>query len=58
MGVLKFRLTPPELSERLPELRRGYFTGLDRTPSLRGAVELHAVFVFSTFTAFATHGLL
>ncbi|WP_233579107.1 hypothetical protein [Tautonia sociabilis] len=29
---MKFRLTPPELSERLPELRRGYFTGLDRTP--------------------------
>ncbi len=32
MGVMKFRLTPPDLSERLPELRRGYFTGLDRTP--------------------------
>ena len=36
MGVLKFRLTPPELSERLPELRRGYFTGLDRTPEAVG----------------------
>jgi hypothetical protein len=32
MGVLKFRLTPPDLSERLPELRRAYVTGLDRTP--------------------------
>jgi hypothetical protein len=36
MGVMKFRLTPPELSERLPELRRGYFTGLDRTPEAVG----------------------
>lgn len=36
MGVLKFRLTPPGLSERLPELRRGYFTGLDRTPEAVG----------------------
>lgn len=32
MGVLKFRLTPPELSQRLPELERAYVTGLDRTP--------------------------
>ena len=39
MGLLKFRLTPPELSETLPELRRAYFTGLDRTPEALG-VEL------------------
>ena len=32
MGVLKFRLTPPDLSGRLPELRKAYVTGLDRTP--------------------------
>ncbi len=32
MGVLKFRLTPPELSDQLPELLRAYVTGLDRTP--------------------------
>ena len=32
MGVLKFRVTPPELAEEVPELRRAYFSGLDRTP--------------------------
>lgn len=39
MGVLKFRLTPPDLSERLPDLKRAYITGLDRTPE-RMNVEL------------------
>ncbi len=39
MGVLKFRFDPPDLANRLPELRAAYFTGLDRTPN-RTAVEL------------------
>jgi hypothetical protein len=39
MGVLKFRLTSPELASRFPELRKAYVTGLDRTPSRLG-VEL------------------
>ncbi|CAN5910626.1 hypothetical protein BH23PLA1_BH23PLA1_43180 [soil metagenome] len=38
MGVLKFRLTPPDLAEQHPELLRAYVTGLDRTPE-RVAVE-------------------
>src|SRR3954470_21426983 len=33
MGVLKFQLTSPTLAERIPELRKAYLTGLDRTPS-------------------------
>jgi hypothetical protein len=32
MGVLKFRLHPPELANQFPELRKAYFTGMDRTP--------------------------
>ena len=39
MGVLKFRLSPPDLASRLPDLRRAYVTGQDRTPS-RTRVEL------------------
>ncbi|CAN5722651.1 hypothetical protein BH23PLA1_BH23PLA1_19520 [soil metagenome] len=39
MGVLKFRLTPPDLADQHPELLRAYVTGLDRTPE-RVAVEL------------------
>ena len=31
MGVLKFRITPPD-SQGLPDLRKAYITGLDRTP--------------------------
>jgi hypothetical protein len=36
MGVLKFQLTSPDLASRLPELRKAYITGLDRTPSRLG----------------------
>ena len=36
MGVLKFQLTSPDLASRLPELRKAYVTGLDRTPSRLG----------------------
>jgi hypothetical protein len=32
MGELKFRVTPPDLVNRLPGLKRAYVTGLDRTP--------------------------
>jgi len=32
MGVLKFRLNPPEPANRASELRKAYITGLDRTP--------------------------
>jgi hypothetical protein len=39
MGVLKFLLTTPDLASRLPELRKAFITGLDRTPT-RLAVEL------------------
>jgi hypothetical protein len=39
MGVLKFQLTSPDLASRLPELRKAFITGLDRTPT-RLAVEL------------------
>ena len=39
MGVLKFRLTPPDRAARHPELRKAYVTGLDRTPE-RVSVEL------------------
>ncbi len=39
MGVLKFRLTPPDLASRLPGLRKAYVTGLDRTPG-RSSVEI------------------
>src|SRR3954452_14800417 len=33
MGELKFQVTTPDLTSRLPELRKAYVTGLDRTPS-------------------------
>lgn len=33
MGVLKFQVTSPDLASRLPDLRKAYVTGLDRTPS-------------------------
>ena len=36
MGVLRFRLTPADLSGRLPGLRKAYITGLDRTPERLG----------------------
>lgn len=39
MGVLKFRIHPPDRVSRLPYLRMGYMTGLDRTPS-RSTVEV------------------
>lgn len=32
MGVLKFRLVPPDLATRVPDLRKAYVTGPDRTP--------------------------
>ena len=32
MGVLKFRVVPPELVNRVPDLRKAYVTGPDRTP--------------------------
>ncbi len=41
MGVLKFRVHPPDLVNRLPELRNGYMTGLDRTPG-RSSIQLRA----------------
>jgi hypothetical protein len=41
MGVLKFQLTSPDSASRLPDLRKAYMTGLDRTPSRLG-VELRA----------------
>src|SRR3954454_2065334 len=36
MGVLKFQVATPDLASRLPELRKAYVTGLDRTPSRLG----------------------
>ncbi len=39
MGVMKFKLPSNEAAQRLPEYRRAYITGLDRTPG-RLAVEL------------------
>lgn len=39
MGALKFRLTPPEISGQIPDLRKAYVTGLDRTPG-RTTVDL------------------
>lgn len=33
MGLFKFQLTSPTLAARIPELRKAYLTGLDRTPS-------------------------
>lgn len=33
MGVLKFRLNPPDFSATNPDLRKAYATGLDRTPA-------------------------
>ena len=33
MGLFKFQLTSPTLAARVPELRKAYLTGLDRTPS-------------------------
>lgn len=38
MGVLKFQVTSPDPASRLPDLRKAYVTGLDRTPG-RLAVE-------------------
>src|SRR5262249_41807992 len=32
MGALKFRLNPPDLATRVPELRKAFVTGQDRTP--------------------------
>jgi len=32
MGELRFRVTPPDLVNRLPGLKKAYVTGLDRTP--------------------------
>jgi Glycosyl hydrolase family 10 len=39
MGVIRFRLTPPDLANRFPDLRKAYMTGLDRTPG-RMSVEV------------------
>jgi hypothetical protein len=39
MGVLKFRLVPPDLAIKRPDLRKAYVTGPDRTPG-RSSVEL------------------
>src|SRR5206468_8807976 len=36
MGLLKFQPPSPHLAGRLPELRKAYITGLDRTPSRLG----------------------
>ncbi len=33
MGVVKFRFSPPDLADQVPDLRRAYMTGIDRTPS-------------------------
>ena len=41
MGVMKFRLPSNEAGRKLPDFRKAYITGLDRTPS-RLAVELRA----------------
>ena len=38
MGVLKFQVTSPDISARLPDLRKAYFMGLDRIP-MRMSVE-------------------
>lgn len=39
MGLQRYRVTPADLAGRLPGLKRGYVSGLDRTP-LRAALEL------------------
>ena len=39
MGVMKFRLNPPDLATRHSELRKAFMTGLDRTPG-RSAIDL------------------
>jgi hypothetical protein len=39
MGVMKFRLPSDDLVQRVPEYRKAYITGLDRTPA-RVGVEL------------------
>ena len=39
MGVMKFRLPSSEPAHRLPDYRKAYITGLDRTPG-RLAVEM------------------
>src|SRR5690349_12577600 len=36
MSVLKFELTAPATASRLPDLRKAYMTGLDRSPSRLG----------------------
>jgi hypothetical protein len=33
MGVLKFQVTSPDPASRLPDLRKAYVSGLDRTPA-------------------------
>ena len=43
MGVLKFQLTPSDLASRVPELRKAYVTGLDRTPSRLGIEFRHGL---------------
>jgi hypothetical protein len=39
MGALKFRIHPPDRATRLPDLRKAYVSGLDRTPA-RSTVEV------------------
>ena len=39
MGALKFRLTPPDVAQKVPDLRKAYVTGMDRTPG-RASVDL------------------
>ena len=41
MGVLKFRLVPPESAGKRPGLRKAYVTGADRTPT-RSTVEVRS----------------
>jgi hypothetical protein len=41
MGVMTFRLPPQELGVRLPDFRKAFMTGLDRTPG-RMVVEVRA----------------
>jgi hypothetical protein len=45
MGVLKLQLTTPDLASRLPELRKAYVTGLDRTPSRLGIEFRHGLMI-------------
>jgi GH35 family endo-1,4-beta-xylanase len=45
MGVLKFQVATPDLASRLPELRKAYVTGLDRTPSRLGIEFRHGLMI-------------